>query len=597
MKPSNEPSNPPVVIDTDGDGLSDAYELDNNPYVTNPDLADSDGDGLNDAEEEEHGTDPNNSDTDGDGLNDGHEVNVSNTNPLQKQPTNAPTNSPTNKPTPSPTPKPTQSPTASPSLMPSSQPSIVEQTVRTPGSISTNKDICALSQAELAAFTEATLATIVGFACPNVSSCVAEITTVCGSGANSRRELSSSRNLQTQNWQVEYVVTDTFTCERATCSSPSDVARVNAIVDLITTNMNDSMGSGRFREVLSVNIINSPILDSNLVSCFMVWGTVGTAQTEVGGSSSGTGVFYPDWVYHSGTCLQDGNEPAYMKGSPTWTFESLENCCSRFYSGWNLNKCLNPNGSGLWYVDHMNGKCVTDCEEGNGETCGGFANRVSNNLYSNPRDCCSAELFYRFIEFCEADSLSSECYAGTGLFYRGDDAGKKVCVRDCDPASGDLTCGGLVEDSYVVLHKTAEDCCFSEYLWMDVELCAARTTLTSFGKYWPDKTNGKCLKDYEMPAEQLDVQIFGSLEECCAFGVSWLTEEECFEASGIDVEIATEVGSKRFYVDWSLMKCVQDCIGDAPCGGLAPSWVTLYEFSSDCCDRLPDIPDEECIIN
>jgi len=329
----------------------------------------------------------------------------------------------------------------------------------------------------------------------------------------------------------------------------------------------------------------------------MVWGTVGTAQTEVGGSSSGTGVFYPDWVYHSGTCLQDGNEPAYMKGSPTWTFESLENCCSRFYSGWNLNKCLNPNGSGLWYVDHMNGKCVTDCEEGNGETCGGFANRVSNNLYSNPRDCCSAELFYRFIEFCEADSLSSECYAGTGLFYRGDDAGKKVCVRDCDPASGDLTCGGLVEDSYVVLHKTAEDCCFSEYLWMDVELCAARTTLTSFGKYWPDKTNGKCLKDYEMPAEQLDVQIFGSLEECCAFGVSWLTEEECFEASGIDVEIATEVGSKRFYVDWSLMKCVQDCIGDAPCGGLAPSWVTLYEFSSDCCDRLPDIPDEECIIN
>ncbi len=152
-----------------------------------------------------------------------------------------------------------------------------------------------------------------------------------------------------------------------------------------------------------------------------------------------------------------------------------------------------------------------------------------------------------------------------------------------------------MEDSYVVLHETAEDCCFSEYLWMDVELCAARTTLTSFGKYWPDKTKGKCLKDYEMPAEQLDVQIFGSLEDCCAFGISWLTEEECFKASGIDVEIATDVGSNRFYLDWSLMKCVQDCIGDAPCGGLAPYWVTLYEFSSDCCDRLSDIPDEECI--
>ncbi len=50
MKPSKAPSNPPVVIDTDGDGLSDTYELNNNPYVTNPDLADSDGDGLSDAE-------------------------------------------------------------------------------------------------------------------------------------------------------------------------------------------------------------------------------------------------------------------------------------------------------------------------------------------------------------------------------------------------------------------------------------------------------------------------------------------------------------------------------------------------------------------
>jgi hypothetical protein len=28
----------------------------------------------------------------------------------------------------------------------------------------------------------------------------------------------------------------------------------------------------------------------------------------------------------------------------------------------------------------------------------------------------------------------SECYEGTGLFYRGDNGGKEVCARDCDPA-------------------------------------------------------------------------------------------------------------------------------------------------------------------
>lgn len=287
--------------------------------------------------------------------------------------------------------------------------------------MATNKPFCSFTEQELRAFTLASLQTIVEFACPETNTCIAEITTVCGKDQGAgRRELSessSSRKLQAQNWQVEYVVTEIFTCERATCSSPMDKAKVSTIVNSITTNMNDSMGSGRFREVLSVNILESPDLDPTLVECFMVWGTVGAAETEIGEDSGKTGVFYPDWESHSGTCLQDGNEPAYMKSGNVWTYDSLEECCARFFPGWNYNKCVNPNGSGLWYVDHMTGKCVTDCEEGNGETCGGFANRVSDNLYFDPRDCCGAELFYRFIEFCEVSPssvmrccLTSRCY-------------------------------------------------------------------------------------------------------------------------------------------------------------------------------------------
>lgn len=366
------------------------------------------------------------------------------------RPTEKPTTSPTEKPTLSPTGKPTMNPTekptvslyayyiffyrtsrstsqiqfihsqttpslnpstnpsSSPTLLPSGQPTYVLQTVRIPGSISTNKDICSLSGAELQAFTVAALETIVDFACPGKDTCIAAITTVCGED-ESRRALKSSlsRQLQVQNWQVEYLVTDYFICERAACSSPSDIAKVSTIVDTVTTNMNGSMGSGQFREMLSIKIIQSPTLDDSLVECFMVWGVVGLAETEIGGSSSGTGVFYPDWVYHTGTCLQDGKEPDYMKNSTTWLFSTLEECCSRFYSGWNHNKCMNPNGSGLWYVSHMNGKCVTDCEVGNGETCGGFANLLDFDLYFNPRSCCESELFYRFIEFCE---VSTGCH-------------------------------------------------------------------------------------------------------------------------------------------------------------------------------------------
>ena len=59
-------------LDTDGDGLSDAYES----LVTgsNPQCTDSDGDGLNDSMEITIGSNPLNPDTDGDGISDGEEA-------------------------------------------------------------------------------------------------------------------------------------------------------------------------------------------------------------------------------------------------------------------------------------------------------------------------------------------------------------------------------------------------------------------------------------------------------------------------------------------------------------------------------------------
>ena len=63
----------PTKADSDGDGLSDADEV--NKYGTNPNDADSDGDGLTDQEEiQSYGTDPLAVDSDGDGLSDADEV-------------------------------------------------------------------------------------------------------------------------------------------------------------------------------------------------------------------------------------------------------------------------------------------------------------------------------------------------------------------------------------------------------------------------------------------------------------------------------------------------------------------------------------------
>lgn len=71
----------PHNSDTDGDGLDDGAEV--NDHHTDPTNPDSDGDGLDDgAEVNDHNTDPTHADSDADGIDDGHEVNDHNTDPL-----------------------------------------------------------------------------------------------------------------------------------------------------------------------------------------------------------------------------------------------------------------------------------------------------------------------------------------------------------------------------------------------------------------------------------------------------------------------------------------------------------------------------------
>ena len=62
-----------LILDSDGDGLSDEQEVE---LGTDPNNADSDDDGLNDGEEFTANTDPNNADSDNDGVDDGTEVNL-----------------------------------------------------------------------------------------------------------------------------------------------------------------------------------------------------------------------------------------------------------------------------------------------------------------------------------------------------------------------------------------------------------------------------------------------------------------------------------------------------------------------------------------
>ena len=108
----------------------------------------------------------------------------------------------------------------------------------------------------------------------------------------------------------------------------------------------------------------------------------------------------------SGTCLQDGKEPGYMRINPTeWLSNSLEGCCDKYYSGWNKNKCVNEEGSGLWYVNHENNQCVVDCEQGNGPLCGGVISSITEDLFAEPKSCCETHLGWIHSDFCEVREL------------------------------------------------------------------------------------------------------------------------------------------------------------------------------------------------
>ncbi len=87
------------------------------------------------------------------------------------------------------------------------------QTVTSPGSLSTSPSICVLSGNQRAAFVSVVLAVIRIIACGSDRDWRILIPSVCGDVDVRRSLYGPTRKLQTQSWQLEYAVTETFSCE------------------------------------------------------------------------------------------------------------------------------------------------------------------------------------------------------------------------------------------------------------------------------------------------------------------------------------------------------------------------------------------------
>jgi len=524
--------------------------------------------------------------------------------PTTAEPTTSPTKAPSTSPTMSPT---TLEPTATPSSLPSQQPSIVIQSIVIEGATTVSFDICSMTATQKNDFQRATIDALNGLT-TCTQTCLAEITTFCED--TRRLKTSSSRALQeapdAEDFQLEFRVTETFTCEIAACTSTADTATTDSIVDGTVTPLRSSFTTTDFEQRLGAALLATGAFAPDIIECFAAWGSVDSPELEVTPPSATDDgrslpvLWYPDWEFDSGTCLRNGeNAPRYMQLDPdSWLYTTQAGCCERYFGGWNENACNNPNGSGLWYVSHPLELCVTDCRVGEGQFCGGLAQDISDDLYSHPRTCCQRDLPWRFIEHCEAFSLQDECYRGTFKYHRGDNEGwpikSNVCVRDCDPVrENNESCGGLVEDTYIELWATAEECCAEHHEWMNPELCVARSNVVPLNKWWPDKINSLCVLDSVTPTDELSIAVYNSTAECCSEAINWLSVADCRARSGDTTVLAA---TNLYYIDWGREVCVQDCEGDPPCVGLgeAQPWDERYMTAAECCSVIDWIPRREC---
>lgn len=131
------------------------------------------------------------------------------------------------------------------------------------------------------------------------------------------------------------------------------------------------------------------------------------------------------------------------------------------------------------------------------------------------------------------------------LSYEVDASGK--CVQNCE---GDPPCGGVNTDSWVHHHSDVQECCRKALPW-------------------------KCNSD--LPCEA-----------CTDADLSAFTTTTTTQAT--TTTTATSVDISAFYVSYAPEdtsgKCVQNCNGDKPCGGVnTESWVKKYSNAKECCDN------------
>lgn len=497
-----------------------------------------------------------------------------------QSPTSAPTGSPTHSPTQSPTQRPTEPPTNSPTANTSPR---IQITI--PSKLSITGFEAPETVAEIA-----TVVTIVG---PSLAELVKAtlkptqklksvlITSINGILVTGNNRLSFTRRHLTarglgEDLDIEYEIALEELCSTQTCDNAQEIS--NALYASVTEEMRTEINSGKFATVLKETaaeqdvIVEVAVGESNFEELVVVVLALASPAT-----------WYPVWT-NGNYCSNDGEQPIYMKhNSAAWLYNTREGCCSRYYS-YAFSLCMGVENTGaIGYYPAWDGSemCVNDSSVPDY-----MRNKPSSWVYQDIESCCVRYYSYVYADCVTKSGGSSSAIATLKWYVNHVD---EICQQDCTTGG---SCGGALP-VWKTSFETAASCCKDTLSWIATSVCENRSNLQPVigtSRWYVDHALHHCVQDCTSPGvsatcggivTSANVDLYDTSNNCCSTELGWVGVDNCV-ASSTNTAISS-TGSNGWYLNYKLHRCVQDCVGGAPCGGLREKWDELFSSSSACC--------------
>eukprot|EP00804_Cyclotella_cryptica_P014427 CCRYP_004774-RA/>CCRYP_004774-RA protein AED:0.14 eAED:0.21 QI:0/0/0/1/1/1/3/0/345 len=243
-----------------------------------------------------------------------------------------------------------------------------------------------------------------------------------------------------------------------------------------------------------------------------------------------------------------------------------------------------------------------DCPAATNSPCGGSPPDLSMQLFADAATCCSTKLGWVQASTCTGASTSATTATSGSLKYYADYT-SGTCKKDCAVATTAPECGG------VPCQLRSSTRCYLLCWQVRVDRqgplhCHGNWRIPN--KFYVDYADNACKQDCAAasgtncaghPGDKA-TQLFSTAATCCSSKLSYLNQAACVSKSTTG-SAASATGSAKWYVDWSVSKCVKDCPSggtDKECGGLAESWESAeYTSWSACCStRLSWVKTADC---